>query len=72
MFILRRMFIHEIEFAINDLMMTIRMQGRMNTTINCQVRLSVKVRSLEDNELSNRWVGVGSDISCCSPCIVLT
>ena len=34
--------VDKIEFKIINLMMTIRMQGRMNTTINYQVRLISK------------------------------
>ena len=50
-------------------MMTVRMQGRMNTTINSKLGWSVKMRSMQDDEFSNRWVG--SDISWCNPCIVV-
>ena len=38
-------------------------------TRNSCFTISLKKRSIQDNELDNRWVG--SDISCCSPCIVV-
>ena len=56
---------YKIEFTIDNLMMTIRMQGRMNTIINC----ISKMRSMQDNEFGNKRVG--SDIRCCSPCTVV-
>ena len=47
----------KIEFAICYLMMTIFMKSRMNTTVNYETWLSVKIRSMQDSEFGNIWVG---------------
>ena len=57
-FIWRRIFSHKIEFAIDNLMMTIRMQGRMNTTINCQVKLISKNEINARQWVWDRWFGL--------------
>ena len=68
-FVLRRVFKHKIELAINNLIVTIRMQRKINTNITAKLDRSVKMRSMQDNELSNGQVG--SDICCCCPCTVV-
>ena len=48
MFIWGRILSHKIEFKMINLMMTIRMQERMDITINCQVEL------MSENEINAR------------------
>ena len=50
-------------------MKKIRIQGRMNATMNEVNTRSIKARSILHKESGNRWVD--SDNCCCSPCFVV-
>ena len=50
-------------------MMAINMQRRIKTNISAKLNWSLKLRSVQDNELGNRQVG--SDICCCGPFTVV-
>ena len=49
--------------------MAINMQRRIKTNISAKLNWSLKLRSVQDNELGNRQVG--SDICCCGPFTVV-